>query len=78
MFRRLLITTATVILASVGLSPASAQAWPQCESGFECWYDWYADSTHTVLVGSMHVDCDGNQTSEGLRTPNLVFSSWHC
>jgi Family of unknown function (DUF6289) len=78
MVRRLLTATAAVMLVLVGLSPTTAQAWPRCEFGFECWYDWYSDSTRTVLVGTMHVDCDGRQTSEGDHTPYLTFSSWHC
>jgi hypothetical protein len=76
--RRLLIFAATVIVAVVGLPAPSAQAWPQCQFGSECWYDWYSDATNTTLVGSMYVDCLGHQTSEGVRSGTLHFETWHC
>lgn len=78
MFRRLMIVVAAAILVALGLSPTSAQAWPRCDSGYECWYDWYSDTTHTTLIGWMHVNCDGDQTSAGDRSPYLSFSSWPC
>lgn len=78
MLRRLMIVIATAVLVTMGLSPTSAQAWPRCESGYECWYDWYSDAARTTLIGQMHVNCDGVQTSEGGRSPYLTFSSWHC
>lgn len=78
MFRRVLVCVAATLFASVLSQPVTAQAYPFCDSGYNCDYTWFADAAHTQPVGWLLVECDGNQTSDGIHTPYLEFRKSRC
>lgn len=70
--------SAVAVLAGT-VQPASAgPVPPSCPFNYECGYYWYSDASHTTLVGSKTIDCDGNVVSGGVTSRYLVSSVSPC
>ncbi|GAB7046215.1 DUF6289 family protein [Catenuloplanes indicus] len=68
------VLAATAFLAVPG-TPAQARA---CKIDHTCYWDYYADSTRTELVGGVNTLCDGTRISWGRRTGTFDFSESPC
>lgn len=78
MIRRLLISAAAATLAAVALPPVTAQAYPYCDSGWNCDYVWFEDAAHHRPVGWKLVECDGSVSVDGRQTSFLEYHLTQC
>jgi hypothetical protein len=78
MLRRLLVFAGASALAAALSAPMAAQAYPHCNSGYNCDYVWFADTAHTQPVGWLLIECDGSSSSAGVRTAQLEYRLSRC
>jgi hypothetical protein len=79
MIRRILLATAlTVAAVGVAVAPATPALANACPLGNECETNFYSDGTHTTLVGSIFVDCQGNTEQWGVRSGYQTSSRQPC
>ncbi|RKR91365.1 hypothetical protein BDK92_5759 [Micromonospora pisi] len=77
MIRRVLLA-ATIAVAAFVIVPGSPAQARACKANHDCYTEFYSDSSHTVLVGSLSESCTGERDMWGRRTGYLVFSESPC
>lgn len=80
MFRRVLTAAAVSTFAAAGIlvgsaAPASASF---CRIGTDCMTYYYADSSHSKVVGWKNVTCDGTVFSGGRTTAYFTVDVDEC